>query len=88
MVAEPERRAFLLANIVSEQLAFRFFKGSCSKRRGNLIEGMQALTAIAPLLIVLVALHLRVSQSGALAQMVAGNLPGNDRHGSGEFAQH
>src|SRR6478735_249797 len=33
-------------------------------------------------------LHLRVSQSGALPQMAAGNLPGNDRHGSGKFTQH
>src|SRR5438874_3140950 len=54
VVAEPERRAFLLANIVSEQLAFRFFQRFVQQMTGaNLIEGMQALTAIAPLLIVL-----------------------------------
>src|SRR5437763_1095883 len=54
VVAEPERRAFLLANIVSEQLAFRFFQRFIQQMTGgNLIEGMQALTAIAPLLIVL-----------------------------------
>jgi len=54
VVAEPERRAFLLANIVSEQLAFRFFQRFVQQTTGgNLIEGMQALTAIAPLLIVL-----------------------------------
>jgi glycosyltransferase involved in cell wall biosynthesis len=54
VVAEPERRAFLLANIVSEQLAFRFFQRFVQQiTGGNLIEGMQALTAIAPLLLVL-----------------------------------
>src|SRR5438046_2396907 len=54
VVAEPERRAFLLANIVSEQLAFRFFQRFVQQvTGGNLVEGMQALTAIAPLLIVL-----------------------------------
>ena len=54
VVAEPERRAFLLANIVSEQLAFRFFQRFVQQMTGgNLIEGMQALTAIAPLLLVL-----------------------------------
>ena len=54
VVAEPERRAFLLANIVSEQLAFRFFQRFMQQTTGgNLIEGMQALTAIAPLLLVL-----------------------------------
>ena len=54
VVAEPERRAFLLANIVSEQLAFRFFQRFVQQMTGgNLIEGMQALTAIAPLLLIL-----------------------------------
>src|SRR5438045_4604214 len=54
VVAEPERRAFLLANIVAEQLAFRFFQRFVQQMTGgNLIEGMQALTAIAPLLIIL-----------------------------------
>src|SRR5438477_806029 len=54
VVAEPERRAFLLANIVSEQLAFRFFQRFIQQiSGGNLVEGMQALTAIAPLLLVL-----------------------------------
>jgi glycosyltransferase involved in cell wall biosynthesis len=54
VVAEPERRAFLLANIVSEQLAFRFFQRFMQQMTGgNLIEGMQALTAIAPLLLIL-----------------------------------
>src|SRR5881398_1159261 len=54
VVAEPERRAFLLANIVSEQLAFRFFQKFIQQiSGGNLLESVQALTAIAPILIVL-----------------------------------
>ncbi|MEY2493029.1 MAG: hypothetical protein QOH24_1980 [Verrucomicrobiota bacterium] len=54
VVAEPERRAFLLANIVSEQLAFRFFKKFVQQiSGGNLLESMQALSAIAPLVVVL-----------------------------------
>src|SRR5436189_6210255 len=54
VVAEPERRAFLLANIVAEQLAFRFFQRFMQQATsGNIIEGIQALTAIAPLLIIL-----------------------------------
>ncbi|PZR75980.1 MAG: histidinol-phosphatase, partial [Chthoniobacterales bacterium] len=54
VVAEPERRAFLLANIASEQLAFRFFRKFVQQTSGgNIIEGMQALSAIAPLLVLL-----------------------------------
>ncbi|MEP7072268.1 MAG: histidinol-phosphatase, partial [Verrucomicrobiota bacterium] len=53
-VAEPERRAFLLANMVSEQLAFRFFRKSVQQiSAGNFLESMQALSAIAPLLVLL-----------------------------------
>ncbi|MBV9009657.1 MAG: glycosyltransferase [Verrucomicrobia bacterium] len=52
--AEPERRAFALANTVTEQLAFRFFRKFVEQvSGGNLIEGMQALSAIAPLLVLL-----------------------------------
>ena len=54
VVTEPERRAFLLANIVSEQLAFRFFQKFVQQiSAGNLLESMQALSAIAPLVVVL-----------------------------------
>ncbi len=53
-VEEPERRTFLLANIASEQLAFRFFQKFVQQvSGGNLVEGMQALSAIAPLLVLL-----------------------------------
>ena len=54
VVAEPERRAFLLANIVSEQLAFRFFQKFVQQiSGGNLLESVQALSAIAPLIVLL-----------------------------------
>ncbi len=54
VVAEPERRAFLLANIVCEQLAFRSFQKFVQQiSGGNLIESVQALSAIAPVLVLL-----------------------------------
>jgi glycosyltransferase involved in cell wall biosynthesis len=53
-VSEPERRTFLMANLVTEQLTFRFFKKFVQQvTSGNLIEGMQALSAIAPILVIL-----------------------------------
>jgi glycosyltransferase involved in cell wall biosynthesis len=53
-VAEPERRTFLMANMVAEQLAFRLFKKFVQQiSGGNMIESMQALSAIAPILVIL-----------------------------------
>ena len=53
-VSDPERRTFLMANAVAEQLAYRLFKKFVQEvGNGNLVESMQALTAIAPILIVL-----------------------------------
>jgi glycosyltransferase involved in cell wall biosynthesis len=53
-VSEPERRTFLLANMVAEQLAFRFFQKFVQQiSSGNIVESMQALSAIAPILVVL-----------------------------------
>ncbi len=53
-VTEPERRAFLMANLVSEQVAFRLFEKFVQQiRKGNLIESMQALSGIAPILVML-----------------------------------
>jgi len=53
-VSEPERRTFLMANLVAEQLAFRLFKKFVLQiSSGNMVESMQALTAIAPILIIL-----------------------------------
>src|SRR5437773_5401000 len=53
-VSEPERRTFLLANMVAEQLAFRFFNKFVQQlSSGNMVESMQALSAIAPIIVVL-----------------------------------
>jgi glycosyltransferase involved in cell wall biosynthesis/predicted metal-dependent phosphoesterase TrpH len=53
-VSEPERRTFLMANMVAEQLAFRFFNKFVKElSNGNMVESMQALSAIAPILVIL-----------------------------------
>ena len=53
-IAEPERRTFMMANMVAEQLAFRFFQKFVQQLSGgNMLEAMQALSAIAPILVVL-----------------------------------
>jgi glycosyltransferase involved in cell wall biosynthesis len=53
-VSEPERRTFLMANMVAEQLAFRFFNKFVQQISiGNMVESMQALSAIAPILVIL-----------------------------------
>ena len=53
-VIEPERRTFLMANMVAEQLTFRFFQKFVQQiRSGNMVESMQALSAIAPILVIL-----------------------------------
>ena len=53
-VTEPERRTFLMANLVCEQLAFRLFEKFVQQiRKGNLIESMQALSGIAPIVVLL-----------------------------------
>ena len=53
-VAEPERRTFIMANAACEQLAFRFFEKFMQQlNAGNVIESIQALASIAPILVVL-----------------------------------
>jgi glycosyltransferase involved in cell wall biosynthesis len=53
-VAGPERRTFMMANNVAEQLAYRFFQRFVQQlSNGNIVESMQALSAIAPILFVL-----------------------------------
>ena len=53
-MTEPERRTFLMANLVSEQLAYRLFKKFVHQlSSGNLVEAMQAISAIAPILVIL-----------------------------------
>ena len=49
---EPERRTFLMANLVAEQLAFRLFDKFVKQLRGgNVLESIQALSGIAPILV-------------------------------------
>ncbi len=49
-VAEPERRAFLMANHVANELAFRFFnKFLLQISAGNFFESIQAISALAPI---------------------------------------
>jgi glycosyltransferase involved in cell wall biosynthesis len=53
-VTEPERRTFLMANLVCEQLTFRLFEKFVQQiRTGNVIESMQALSGIAPIIVLL-----------------------------------
>src|SRR5204862_4624464 len=53
-VNETERRTFLMANMVAEQLTFRFFKKFVQQiSSGNMVESMQALSAIVPILVIL-----------------------------------
>jgi glycosyltransferase involved in cell wall biosynthesis len=53
-VSEPERRTFLMTNMVAEQLTFRFFKKFVQQiSSGNIVESIQALSAIAPILVIL-----------------------------------
>ncbi len=53
-VAAPERRSFLLANLVSEQLAFRLFDKFVKQiSAGNVIESIQALSGVVPILVAL-----------------------------------
>jgi glycosyltransferase involved in cell wall biosynthesis len=53
-VTEPERRTFLMANMVAEKLAYRLFNKFVQQvGSGNVVEGMQALSAIAPIVIML-----------------------------------
>src|SRR6266478_5915837 len=53
-VSEPERRTFFMANMVAEQLMFRFFEKFVQQiSSGNMVESMQALSAIAPILVIL-----------------------------------
>ncbi len=49
-----ERRTFLMANLVCEQLAFRLFEKFVKQlNSGNVIESIQAISGIAPILVVL-----------------------------------
>lgn len=51
-VQEPERRAFLMANLLVSRLAFQFFtKFVRQVHSGNLIEAIQEISVLAPILL-------------------------------------
>jgi glycosyltransferase involved in cell wall biosynthesis len=51
-VQEPERRAFLMANLFVSQLAFRFFTQFVTQlSTGNLIQAIQDISVLAPVLL-------------------------------------
>lgn len=53
-VEEPERRAFFMADLVSGQLAYRFFSQFISQiTAGKILESIQMITPLAPLLMLL-----------------------------------
>jgi glycosyltransferase involved in cell wall biosynthesis len=82
-VAEPERRAFLIANLFANQLAFRFFSKFVRQLSGgNMIEALQALSAIAPIALLLSPYIYAFQTQGAdrrklraLSARIAGELP-------------
>ncbi|MEO7318213.1 MAG: glycosyltransferase family 1 protein [Chthoniobacteraceae bacterium] len=50
-IAEPERRAFVIANFFANQLAFRFFTTFVKRvSGGNIIEAIQEISVMLPLL--------------------------------------
>ena len=50
-VAEPERRAFTMANLFANQLAFRFFKSFLHQiSSGNIIEAIREISVLIPIL--------------------------------------
>lgn len=53
-VAEPERRAFLIANLFANQLAFRFFTKFIKQlSSGNMLESLQAVSGLVPIIVTL-----------------------------------
>jgi glycosyltransferase involved in cell wall biosynthesis len=53
-IPDPERRTFVMANLVAEQLTYRLFKKFVQQlSTGNVVESIQALSAIAPILVIL-----------------------------------
>ena len=53
-IPKPERRTFAMANAACEQLAFRNFEKFMQQlSSGNVLEALQALTSVAPVLVVL-----------------------------------
>jgi len=83
-VKEPERRAFLMANLFVNQLTYRFFTRFIHQlSHGNLFEALQDISVLAPVLLV-VSPYVYSFQSQApprralreLCRNVAGEVPG------------
>ncbi len=89
-VEEPERRAFIMANMLANQLAYRFFDKTIHEiSSGGLIEAVQAASAMVPVLMMLSPyIYAYQSQStdrrrlAALSNDIVGKVPDflrNDR---------
>ncbi len=53
-IEEPERRAFIMANLLANQLAYRFFDKTVREiSSGGLIEAVQSASAMVPVLLLL-----------------------------------
>jgi glycosyltransferase involved in cell wall biosynthesis len=81
--AEPERRAFAIANFFANQLAFRFFTSFVKQlSSGNIIEAIRELSTLLPILATLAPyLYAYKSQTpdrkwlAELCEKIAGRLP-------------
>ncbi len=82
-VAEPERRAFIMANSLANQVAYRVFTQFVQEiSTGNAIESIQDISALTPILVAL-APYLYAFQSQTpdrrwlkgVSQPIAGQLP-------------
>ncbi len=85
-VNEPERRAFLTANLLVNQLAFRFFSQFIAQlRAGRLIESLQFVGSLVPLTLGLAPYFYAFRSPGRaelrpLCQSTCGDVPANLRN--------
>ncbi len=85
-VAEPERRAFLTANLLVNQLAFRFFSQFIAQlQAGRLIESLQFVGSLVPLTLGLAPYFYAFRTPGRaelrpLCQSTCGEIPANLRN--------
>lgn len=87
-VEEPERRAFLMANLLVSRLAFRFFTKFVQQiSSGNLIEAIQEISILGPLLLTvspyIYAFQTQSPPRALLREMcerIAGDLPATLRN--------
>ncbi len=87
-VTEPERRTFLMANMVCEQLAFRLFEKFVQQiRTGNVIESMQALSGIAPIVVLLSPYIYGFHSQAPSRPWLRRDLPANDGRDSTRSAK-